>query len=74
MREAKLAENCQGKVSMESMHKAIEFAESFNEYQIQSLSVSDEKKNEMTSMEKIRLKEVEVRIVGLLDFLGYLER
>ena len=74
MREAKLAENGHGKVSLESLHKAIAFAESFNEYQIQSLSVSDEKKNEMTSMEKIRLKEVEVRIVGLLDFLGYLER
>lgn len=72
MREAKLAENYQGKVSLDSLHKAIEFAESFNEYQIRSLSVSDETKNEMTRMEKIRLKEVEVRIVGLLNYRGFL--
>jgi len=73
MREAMLAENCQGKVSLESLHKAFEFAESFNEYQIRSLVVSDEVKDEMTRLEKLRLKEVEVRIVGLLDYYGFLD-
>ena len=62
-----------GKVSLESLHKAFEFAESFNEYQIRSLVVSDEVKDEMTRLEKLRLKEVEVRIVGLLEYYGFLE-
>lgn len=74
MREAMLAGNCQGKVSLESIHKAIAFAESFNEYQIRSLSASDEEKDEMARLEKIRLKEVEVRVVGLLDYWGCLNR
>jgi len=73
IREAMLAENCQGKVSLESLHKAIEFAGSFNEYQIRSLAVSDEVKDEMARLEKIRLKEVEVRIAGLLEYCGFLD-
>ena len=38
--EVKRAEDYQGKVSLESLHKAVEFAESYNEYQIRSLVTS----------------------------------
>lgn len=73
MREVMIAGNCQGKVSLESLHKAIEFAESFNEYQICSLSVSDKEKDEMARLEKIRLKEVELRVEETLRYLGWLK-
>ena len=72
IREAMLAENCRGNVSLESLHKAIEFAGSFNELQIRSLSTSDKEKNEMACLEKIRLKEVGVRIAEALRYLGWL--
>lgn len=72
MREIKLAGNCQGKVSLESLHKAVEFAESCKELQIRSLPVSDEEKDEMARLEKIRLKEVEVRVAETLRYLGWL--
>lgn len=72
IREVRLAENRKGKVSMEALHKAVDFVETANEYQIRSLPMSDNEKDEMARLEKIRLKEVEVRIVGLLDYWGYL--
>jgi len=71
--EVKRAGNCQGKVSMESLHKAVEFAESYNEFQIRSLAASDEVKDDMVRLEKIRLKEVEVRVAETLRYLGWLE-
>lgn len=57
---------------LESLNKAIEFAESFNEYQIRSLSVPDDEKEEMSRLEKIRLEELKVRIMGLLEYWGCL--
>ena len=72
VREVVSAENCQSKVSLESLHKAVEFAESFNEYQIRSLPVSDKEKDEMARLEKIRLKEVELRVEETLRYLGWL--
>lgn len=36
--------------------------------------LSGEKKDEMARLEKIRLKEVEVRVMGLLDYWGCLDR
>ena len=74
IQEVKRAGDCQGSVSLESLHKAMAFAESFNEYQIRSLSLSELEKDEMTRLEKIRLKEVEVRIEGLLEYFGWLQR
>lgn len=70
--EVKRAEACQGKVSLESLHKAVEFAESHNEFQIRSLAATDEEKDDMVRLEKIRLKEVEVRIAETLRYLGWL--
>lgn len=72
IREAMLAGNCQGKVSLESLHKAVEFAESHNEFQIRSLAATDEAKDDMVRLEKIRLKEVELRIAETLRYLGWL--
>ena len=53
--EVKRADDCQESVSIESLHKAMEFAESYNEYQIRSLSIPDTEKDDMTHLEKIRL-------------------
>ena len=73
IQEIQQVEHRQGTISVESLHKAVEFAESFNEYQIRSLSVSQEDKDNLVRLEKIRLKEVELRIVEILCFLGYLQ-
>lgn len=70
--EVKRAGNSQGKVTLESLHKAVEFAESHNEFQIRSLAVSNEAKDDMVRLEKIRLKEVEVRIAETLRYLGWM--
>ena len=74
MQEVKRAGECRGKVALESLHKATDFAKTHYEFQIRSLSVSDVKKEEMVRLEKIRLDEVEVRVAGMLDFFGWLER
>jgi hypothetical protein len=70
--EVKRAGDCQGKVSLESLHKAVAFAESHNEFQIRSLAATDEAKDDMVRLEKIRLKEVEVRIAETLRYLGWM--
>lgn len=59
-------------MSFESLNKTVGFAGSFNEYQIRCLAVTDEAKDDMVRLEKIRLKEVEVRIVETLRYLGWL--
>lgn len=71
--EVKRAGQGLGQVTRDSLHKAIEFAESHNEFQIRSLPASDENKHEMTRLEKIRLKEVEIRIIEILGYLGWLQ-
>ena len=71
--EVKRAGYGQGRVSMESLRKAIEFAEAYNELQIRNLSVPDTAKQEMLQLEKIRLKEVEVRLIEILGYLGWLQ-
>ena len=71
--EVKRAGECKGKVSQETLHKAVEFAMSFNECQIQDLSLTYTEKSELTRLERIRLKEVEVRILGILGYLGWIE-
>ena len=71
--EVKRAGDYQGKVSLESLHKAVEFAESYNEYQIRSLAATNEAKDDMVRLEKIRLKEVEVRVAETLRYLGWLD-
>ena len=68
--EVKRAEECRGKVSLESLHKAMEFVESHNEFQIRSLAATDEAKDDMVRLEKIRLREVELRIAETLLYLG----
>lgn len=70
--KVKRAGNCRGKMSLESLHKAVEFAESHNEFQIRSLAAADEAKDNMVWLEKIRLKEVELRIAETLRYLGWL--
>lgn len=70
--EVKRAGDCRGKVSLESLHMAVEFAESHNEFQIRSLAATDEAKDDMARLEKIRLKEVELRIAETLRYLGWL--
>ena len=70
--EVKRAGNCQGMVSLESLHKAVVFAESHNEFQIRSLTATDEAKDDMVRLEKIRLKEVELRIAETFRYLGWL--
>ena len=70
--EVKRAEDCQGKVSLESLHEAVEFAESYNEFQIRSLAATDKTKEDMVWLERIRLKEVEVRVGEILRYLGWL--
>jgi len=70
--EVKRAEDCRGKVSLESLHKALEFVESHNEFQIRSLVATDEAKDDMLRLEKVRLKEVELRIAETLRYLGWL--
>ena len=70
--EVKQAEDCRGEVSRESVHKAIEFAESHNEFQIRNLATTEEAKDDMVRLEKIRLKEVELRIAETLKYLGWL--
>ena len=71
--EVKRAGDCQGKVSLESLHKALEFAESYNEFQIRSLAATDEVKDDMVRLENIRLKEVGVRVAETLRYLGWLD-
>lgn len=61
------------KVTLPSLRYAIDFAASYNKFQIRSLSVSDKEKDDMIKREKMRLKEVEVRITGILSYLGWLE-
>lgn len=73
IQEVQRAGASQGSVSAKSLHKAIEFAESNNEFQIRSLVIPDSEKDRMVHMEKIRLKEVEARITGLLEYLGLLQ-
>lgn len=68
--EVRAATLFQGQVSRESIHSAFEFAESFNEFQIQGLSVTDNEKDDMIRLEKIRLKEVEIRIIETMSYLG----
>lgn len=49
----------------------MEYLESHNEFQIRSLTATDEAKDDMVRLEKIRLKEVELRIEETLRyFLG----
>lgn len=70
--EVRAATLFQGQVSRESIRSAFEFAESFNEFQIRSLSVSEKDKDDMVRLEKIRLKEVEIRIIETMSYLGLL--
>lgn len=74
MLEVKRAGECRGKVSLESLHKAADFAKTHNEFQIRGLSVNDDKKKDMVRLEKIRLDEVEVRVAGMLNFFGWLKK
>lgn len=60
------------KVTLSSLRNAIDFAASYNEFQIRSLSVSDKEKDDMIKREKIRLDEVSLRITGILSYLGWL--
>ena len=71
MEEVRRAGDCRGKVSLESLHKTVEFAESHNEFQIRSLAATDEAKDGMVRLEMIRLKEVG-RIAETLRYLGWL--
>jgi len=61
------------KVSTLSVNKAIEFIESNNEYLIRCQNISNEDKEDMVSKEKIRLQEVRVRILGVLQYFGMLK-
>ena len=70
----KRAGDCQCSVSLGSLYKAVKFAGSFNVLQIRSLSLSDMEKDEKTRVETIRLKEVEVRVEGLLEYFGWLQK
>lgn len=72
MQEVIQAADCKGTVSIVSLHKAVEFAESSYKYQIENLSMLDEDREKLIELEKIRLKEVEIRIAGMLDYLGWL--
>ena len=69
--EVKRAEESRGKVSLESLHKAMEYVESHNEFQIRSLAATDEAKDDIVRLEQIRLKEVELRIEEILKYLGW---
>lgn len=71
--EVKAATQGIDKVSLPSLRNAIDFAASYNEFQIRSFSVSDKEKDDMIKREKIRLKEVEVRITGILSYFGWLK-
>lgn len=73
VQEVKQAEYYGGPVSVESLHKAVQFAESYNELQIRNLLVPESEKDDMVRLEKIRLKEVEVRIIETLKYLGWTE-
>lgn len=71
--ELRRAGNNQGLVSQESLHSAIEFTETHNEYQIRTFKITDEEKGDMVRLEKIRLKEVEIRIAETLRYLGWMK-
>lgn len=73
VQEVKQAEYYGRPVSIESLHKAVQFAESYNELQIRNLLVPESEKDDMVRLEKIRLKEVEVRIIETLKYLGWTE-
>ena len=71
--EIKSATQGFGKVSIETMHNACEFAASYNEWLIRNMSIADKEKEEKITSEKIRLKEVEVRMSGVLQYFGLLK-
>ena len=62
-----------GKVSTESVKKAIEYAKAHNEVEIRNTSCSEEQKDEMTKQESARLTKVEVWILGSLAHFGLLK-
>lgn len=69
--DVKQAGDCCGKVLLESLHMTLEFADTFyNEFQIRNLVFSDEAKDDMVRLEKVRLKEVELWIAETLRYLG----
>lgn len=74
MREMKRVEDPQGAVSLELLHRAVGFPKSFNKYQIRSLSITDEYKEDMVRLEKIRLKEIEIRVAGIVGYIGWLKK
>lgn len=55
-------------MSLESLHKAEVFAESYNEYQIRSFPLSSMEKEKMSQLEMLRLKfkEIKARVGCLL--------
>lgn len=68
-----IADNGCGKVGVETVKDAIEYAKAHNEVQIRNTDCSEELKDEMTKLESDRLTKVEVWILGALAHLGMLK-
>ena len=71
--EVSMAFEGKGKVSTNSVKKAIEFVKANNEVKIRNLSISEKEKDEMVRQETDRLKVVEVWILGTLASFNILK-
>ena len=71
--ELENAFNGYGKVSVDTVKGAIEYAKARNEVEIRNQTLSDEQKDEMARLESERLTKVEIWILGSLAHLGLLK-
>ena len=71
--ELKNAFNGYGKVNVESVKGAVEYAKARNEVEIRNQNLSDKQKDEMARLESERLTKVEIWILGSLAHLGLLK-
>lgn len=70
--EVKTAFNGFGKVRSDTVKSVVEYFKAQHEVQIRNTSFSDEEKEKMVEKESNRLTEVEVIILGSLEYWGLL--
>ena len=70
--EVKTAFNGFGKVRSDTVKRVVDYFKAQHEVQIRNTSFSDEEKEKMVEKESNRLTEVEVIILGSLEYWGLL--
>ena len=72
IKEIRNAEQGVGKVSLQTIDKAIEFVSSNFKLQTEFLCISEDSKRELIKLEEIRLEAVKTTIKRTLNYLGWI--